>query len=100
MIEGNARHHAEQIGFDPPLTRAELEPIVELLAALDDGGDGFRYPSSIDGSWYVALPVLSLEAVGALAWKLESTCTVFESVRDQCYEMATIGHPTPQYSGF
>jgi len=98
-LAGDARRHAQEIGFEPPLTKVKLERIVELLAALDDGGDGFRYPSSLEGGWYVALPVLSLEAVGALASKLLSTCTVFETVRKRCYEMATIGHPTPQYSG-
>lgn len=94
----DARRHAEERGFDAPLTKAELDPLVELLAALDDGGDGFRYPSSLDGAWYIALPPLSLEAVGTLAAKLESTCTVFESAREECYGMATIGRPSPQYS--
>jgi hypothetical protein len=97
---GNARRHAAEIGFAPPLTKDELEPIVELLAALDDGGDGFRYPSSISGAWYNAVPSLSLSAVGELVEKLEGTCVVFESVRDECYSMATVGRPTPQYSGY
>ena len=90
---------AQELGFAPPLATAEVERVVELLAALDDGGDGFRYPSSLEGDWYVALPAMSLEALGALVSKLESTCTVFESVRAHCYSMATIGRPTPQYRG-
>lgn len=98
-MAADAKRHAQEIGFPPPLTKVEIERIVELLAALDDGGDGFRYPSSLEGAWYVELPVLSLEALGALVSKLESTCNVFESVREHCYSMATIGHPTPQYHG-
>lgn len=96
---GDARRHAEEIGFPVPLTREDLEPIVELLAALDDGGDGFRYPSSRSGLWYTAVPSLSLVAVGDLVEKLEATCVVFESVRSECYSNATVTHPTPQYSG-
>jgi hypothetical protein len=95
----DAKAIAQEIGFPPPLANAEIERIVELLAALDDGGDGFRYPSSLKGDWYVELPVVSLEALGSLVSKLESTCSVFESVRQHCYSMATIGHPTPQYHG-
>jgi hypothetical protein len=98
-MAADAKSIAQEIGFPPPLAKPEIERIVELLAALDDGGDGFRYPSSLDGAWYVELPAVSLEALGALASELESTCSVFESVREHCYGMATIGHPTPQYHG-
>ncbi len=99
MMAADANRHAQEIGYDPPCTKEALEQIVELLSALDDGGDGFRYPSALNGAWYVALPAISLDAVGELALKLEETCIIFESVRQQCYEMATVGHPTPQYSG-
>jgi hypothetical protein len=96
---GDARRHAQEIGFPAPFTSRDLDPIVKLLGALDDGGDGFRYPSSLSGAWYAALPTLSLEALGRLIKRLESTCTVFESIREHCYSMATLGRPTPQYFG-
>jgi hypothetical protein len=97
-LSADARRHAQEIGFDPPLTVAELRPIIELIAALDDGGDGFRYPSSLYGEWYVAAPCLSLEALRELIERLDSTCTIFSSVREQCYSMATVQHPTPGYT--
>lgn len=99
MFANDARRHAEEIGFDPPLASSELRPFVELLATLDDGGDGFRYPSSLSGAWYISVPWLCLDALRALIIRLESTSIVFTSVREDCYSMATIGHPTPQYSG-
>lgn len=99
MFEGDAQRHAFEIGYPSPLTSTELEPIVALLSALDNGGDGFRYPSSMSGEWYPAAPSLSLEAVCELVEKLEDTCVVFESMRTECYSMSTVGHPTPQYRG-
>lgn len=98
MFASDARRHAVEIGFEPPLASLELKPIIDLLGALDDGGDGFRYPSSLSGAWYVAVPSLSLEALKALVGRLQSTCTVFRLVREYRYSMATIGQPTPQYS--
>jgi hypothetical protein len=77
MFASDARRHAVEIGFEPPLASLELKPIIDLLGALDDGGDGFRYPSSLSGAWYVAVPSLSLEALKALVGRLQSTCTVF-----------------------
>ncbi len=100
MMAGDAQWHAQEIGYQTPIDHLELQRVVELLSALDDGGDGFRYPSSLDGAWYAALPPISLAAVGELALKLEQTCIIFESVREQCYSLATVGHPTPQYSGY
>ncbi|MDI3283448.1 hypothetical protein [Polyangium sp. 15x6] len=96
----DARYNAQVTGYDPPLTTAELQPLIELLAALDDGGNGFRYPSSNAGAWYTSVPSLSLEALRALIERIESTCITFDAVRSECYSMATVGRPSPQYSGY
>ena len=95
----DARRHAIEIGYPPPLTIAELKPIIDLLAAMDDGGDGFRYPSSISGEWYMEAPQLSLSSLRTLAESVKSTCKVFESVREECYSLATLRNPSPQYDG-
>jgi hypothetical protein len=91
-----AQRHAFEAGYPAPLTSSELEAIVELLAAMDDGGDGLRYPSSIFGAWYSEPPQLSLEALGDSAEGIKSTCQGFEDAREEAYSMSTFGSPTPK----
>lgn len=93
-----ARRYAIEVGYKPPLSASELKPLIDLLASLDDGGDGFRYPSSIDGGWYtISVQGLSLEALQALINKIENTCLVFLDFRENRYSQSTIGQPYPFY---
>lgn len=91
-----AKRHAFECGFPMPLPASELKSIVELLAAMDDGGESLRYPSSISGAWYFDPPRLSLQALKPLAEDLESTCKMYESAREESYNMATFGRPWPR----
>jgi hypothetical protein len=95
----DARRHASEIGFETPLSQRELGALIELLASMDDGGDQFRYPSSISGEWYTDAPELSLSALRVFAQQVKSTCKVFESVREECYSLSTLRNPSPGYSG-
>ena len=91
-----AASYAQRTGLPSPLKLSEIEPAVELLASIDDGGDGLRYPSSLAGAWYVQLPYLSLDALYQLIEKLEMTSIAYEGARSEAYELATVGCPSPQ----
>jgi hypothetical protein len=91
-----AERDAREAGAAAPLAKSELDAIVDLLAAMDDGGDGLRYPSSIRGAWYSPPPILSLEAVGASAEGVRATCQAFEGARQHAYSMSTFGSPGPK----
>jgi len=79
-----------------PISKTELAAIVDLLAAMDDGGDGLRYPSSIVGAWYSPPPALSLDSVGLSAEGVKATCQAFEDAREHSYSMSTFGSPGPK----
>ena len=90
-----AQRSAVEAGMQAPLTSSDLTVIIELLAAMDDGGDGLRYPSSIGGTWYSDPPQLSLSALAVSAEAVRETCRAFEDAREEAYSLSTFGKPNP-----
>ena len=54
--------------------------ICALLGAIDPAGDGFRYPSSLEGDWYLHRPPINLRALGQLAESLEDSVRSYRGV--------------------
>jgi len=91
-----AERHAVEAGVSPPMTPPEMKSLVDMLWAMDDGGQGLRYPSSISGSWYFDPPRMSLQALGPLIYRLEETCKMYEAAREESYNESTFGRYGPR----
>jgi hypothetical protein len=75
--EDSVRARYEALTEAPELGEA-MQPdaiagICALLGAIDPAGDGFRYPSSLEGDWYLHRPAINLRALGQLAESLEDS---------------------------
>ena len=69
--------NAASNGLKRPLDPSAIEEACELFSKWDADGDGFRYPSSLYGEWYVNLPSVNLKPLGQLARSLQHTITMY-----------------------
>jgi hypothetical protein len=74
-----ARTRALHSGTGEPLTPEAIGEVCDLLGTWDKDGDGFRYPCSLGGAWYMHLPPLNLRSLHKLAVALEATVLAFQA---------------------
>jgi len=73
-----ARSEASYTGVGVPVHPDTIAAACELLSTWDPTGDGFRYPCSLSGDWYLELPPLNLAQLGNFAESMESTVLAYE----------------------